>query len=149
MERLQRHVMRTIDTSANTLFPEPSLQKIFLAVYLSEEPVSLKEVSKTTGLSLASVSTKAKEMTHNGFLQKHTKPGSRELFLHTDQTLPEVVAAHTDQKLKVMRKQERELKKLEEAATAEEREKLKRMHQDLQRVIKAQERMRQALEADA
>ncbi|MBW2983265.1 hypothetical protein KY327_03085 [Candidatus Woesearchaeota archaeon] len=149
MERLQRHAMRTVDSSANTLFPEPSLQKIFLAIYLSDEPVSLKEVSRMTGLSLASVSTKAKEMVHNGFLEKRTKPGSRELFLHTDQTLPEVVAAHTDQKLKVMRKQEQQLHQLMEEATPEEREKLDRMLEDVKKVIDAQERMRRELEADA
>ena len=148
MGTLEQHAMRTVDSSAHILFPEPALQKIFLTVYLTDEPVSLKHVAETTGLSLASVSTKAKEMAHNGILEKHTKPGSRELFLKTDQSLAEVMATHTDQKLKAMRRQRDELTSIKQDATGDEHDRLERMLTDVDHVIEAHEKLKRALEGE-
>lgn len=148
MKPLIERALERIEYNSTILFPESSLQKIFVTVYLEKEPVSIKEISKRTGLSLASVSMKANELVRFGVIQKHTKPKSRQLYLKTKHSLVDVMRIHTNHKIETLQEQLASLQtmKQDSTLTAHEASNVRMMTRDLKTVIKAHERMRAELE---
>ena len=141
MNRLQEKVLGFMDENDPVIFPEISLRKIFTTIYLSEEPISIQSIASITGLSLASVSNKAKELVHMGILQKHSKPGSRELFLKTNYSLSQVLQVHTEQKIRVIEEQQVHLKKLVEILSGSTKDRAQSLLDDSHRLIRAHQKL--------
>ncbi|MGM5481600.1 MAG: hypothetical protein ACQESE_04280 [Nanobdellota archaeon] len=141
------NILEAIDGSSAVMFPEATLQKIFMTIYLAEEPISLKRIAELTNLCLASVSNKAKEMVHAGIIQKYSKPGSRELFLYTKHSLTEVMSIHIQQKINVMKRHYEELKEMEAELEerSEEKKKLKEMRKEVKSILDAHKHMNKEL----
>lgn len=61
--------------------------KIIGLVYLSKEDISMDEISKKTGYSLATISNNCKILFNTGILNKIKKPGTKKIFLNMDKDL--------------------------------------------------------------
>lgn len=57
---------------------------IFALLYLEPEEISMEELAKKTGYSLASISNKVKVLEPTGFIKKIQKPGSRKIYLYAE-----------------------------------------------------------------
>ena len=86
---------QTIDKEFIEIFKEISLHQgfdhlmseIYGLIYISNEEISLDEVSKKTGYSLASISNKVKFMENVGLITRFTKPGSRKIYLSVEKNI--------------------------------------------------------------
>lgn len=61
--------------------------KLFAAVYLEPGEISMNELSKKTGYSLATISNKLKLFEKIGLLEKRKKPGSKKIYLFTEKSI--------------------------------------------------------------
>ncbi|MBD3260247.1 MAG: winged helix-turn-helix transcriptional regulator [Candidatus Altiarchaeales archaeon] len=56
---------------------KPTLTQIYLTVFFSTKPITLKEIADQTGYSLSNVSTHLKLLERLTDIERHTKPGSK------------------------------------------------------------------------
>ncbi|MFW6378631.1 MAG: hypothetical protein ACOCZV_01270 [Nanoarchaeota archaeon] len=147
MRQLQKTILDSINDNPTVLFPEESLQQIFMTIYLAEEPISIRDIARTTGLSLASVSTKAKELLKYRVITKHTEPQNRQLFLKTSCSLIDVMRMHSTIKTETMEHKKEELHQLKknEKVCAEEKKKINRIVKELNIIIKANKQFTEQL----
>ena len=64
--------------------------EIFIIALLEPDCISLEELSKRTGYSLASVSNKVKLLERMAIATKHRKPGDKKVYLHVDKKISKV-----------------------------------------------------------
>ncbi|MGM5479846.1 MAG: hypothetical protein ACQESC_00115 [Nanobdellota archaeon] len=141
MSSFLNDLLGSIDNTKQVFFPESSLQKIFLIIYVSKEPVSIQDISEKTGLSLASVSNKSKILLANGIVKKVFKQGSRELYLKSIYSLPKTISIHIKQKINVLKQQETELQTMSKNLDSSEKNISDSLRKDLKKVRKAHEHM--------
>ena len=67
---------------------------IFARLYIEPEPISMEDLAKETGYSLASVSSVMKMMNSCSALKKSRKPGSKKVFLFMEKDFLSVVHEH-------------------------------------------------------
>ncbi|MBN1175076.1 hypothetical protein JXA48_00375 [Candidatus Woesearchaeota archaeon] len=65
--------------------------KIYAHVFCSIEPVSLEDISSSTGYSLATVSTVAKYLSDMNILKRVKKPGTKKVFLAAQRDVSEML----------------------------------------------------------
>lgn len=65
--------------------------KIYAHVFCSIEPLSLEEVAKGTGYSLATVSNVAKYLSNMNILKRVKKPGTKKVFLDAQRDVSEML----------------------------------------------------------
>ena len=65
--------------------------EIFIITLLEPNCISLEELSKRTGYSLASVSNKVKILERMAIATKNRKPGDKKVYLHVDKKISKVV----------------------------------------------------------
>lgn len=58
--------------------------KIIARLFVEPEEISMDDIAKETGYSLASVSNKLKMLEQAGFVQRKTKPGTKKVYLYME-----------------------------------------------------------------
>ena len=64
-----------------------SFSEIISTLFLEPEEISLDELARRTGFSLASISNKAKMLEKQGLVARSRKPGSKKVYLYMDKNL--------------------------------------------------------------
>lgn len=115
---------------------------IFGMLYIAPEDVSMDELSKKTGYSLASISNKIKMLEIHGFITRKNKPGTRKTYLYVEKELVEpfkkMVVTKQENQLKLIRERMPDIinKCKKKAKSAEEKAKLKIMENYLEQALK-------------
>lgn len=78
---IEQQVLDALHQDTHVFFDDGLLKKIYVVLYLNEDPLSLEDIAKKSGLSLASVSNKSKILEHVGLVNRSKKQGSRKVFL--------------------------------------------------------------------
>lgn len=73
------------------------LKKIFVVIYLASEPISMEEIAKRSGLSLASISNKAKILESLELVKRSSITGERKVYLHAEKNLIAIHKRKIDQ----------------------------------------------------
>ena len=63
---------------------DSSLTKLFAIIYIEPEEISMNDLSKRTGYSLATISNKAKVLESMSIVRRVTKPGTKQVFLYAE-----------------------------------------------------------------
>ena len=63
---------------------DESFLKIFAVLYLEPEEMTMEELARKTGYSLASISNKIKFLESGGVIKKTHKPGSKRIYLYME-----------------------------------------------------------------
>lgn len=65
-------------------------------IYLSPVEISMDDLSKKTGYSLASISNKMKIIENTGKVKKIKKPGSKKIYYYMDKKISDVIKQHME-----------------------------------------------------
>lgn len=128
------------------------LVKVFANLYLEPEEISMDELAKKTGYSLASVSNKAKMLEATGMIIKRKHPGSKKIFLYAEKDIIKVIKSTVLVKEKQMigtfkQKLPEIIKKHKNSAKSEKEEKKVKIVEDYYRqMIKLEELMKKIRE---
>lgn len=82
---------------------DDSMTSIFAIVFINPEPVSLEELARKTGYSLASISNKAKFLENNGMIRRTNKPGTRKVFFYSDKDMKKNLKNALKKKVEMMK----------------------------------------------
>lgn len=72
------------------------LSKIVSILFIEPEEVSLEELSRQTGYSLSSISTKMKLLTSVGSVERIKKPGSKKVYFYMDNDMKKIMTKKID-----------------------------------------------------
>lgn len=65
--------------------------KMFAILYLEPEEISMEELAKRTGFSLAAASTNMKLLVNTGFVKRKKKPGSKKLYFYMEKDMLKMI----------------------------------------------------------
>ncbi|MBN2142718.1 HTH domain-containing protein [Candidatus Woesearchaeota archaeon] len=90
---------KELETELNQYFQEvgrmqgisSEYMKIFSAVYLEPDEITMEELCEKTGYSPASICNKIKQLETTGMIIKKTKPGSKKIYLTMDRDMIAII----------------------------------------------------------
>lgn len=101
--------------------------QIFAILYLEPGKISMEEIAKRTGYSLASISNKIKLLETGGLIKKTKEPGSKKIYLYMEKDLLKILEEGIEKKQRlVINMVKSEIPGIiEDARPADEKEKAK------------------------
>jgi DNA-binding transcriptional regulator GbsR (MarR family) len=95
MDDIDRRFMELYQEIGHNIGIDDTLAlNIFSRLYIETEPISMEDLAKETGYSLASVSNSMKMMAGISSLKKTRKPGSKKVFLFLEKDFLSIVHEH-------------------------------------------------------
>ncbi len=91
MSKIKEEFQQLLAGLASTQGVDQLTSSIFSILYTSKEEVSLDELSKLTGYSLASISTKMKFLEGSSLIQRISKPRSKKAFFYMEKDMTKIL----------------------------------------------------------
>ncbi|HOI19140.1 MAG TPA: hypothetical protein PLX15_04750 [Candidatus Woesearchaeota archaeon] len=90
MQDIDKDFVEFMEKSGKISGEEMGLSSIFGLIYIQPDDISIEEISKETGYSLASVSNKVKLLEAIGIVIRFRKPKSKKVYVKAKRNLPKI-----------------------------------------------------------
>ncbi|MCF7860605.1 hypothetical protein K9M79_00035 [Candidatus Woesearchaeota archaeon] len=90
MDPITKDFNEMVQKIGNPVGADSLVMSIYAILYLAPGPVAMEDLAKTTGYSLASVSSKTKMMETMGLIERRNTPGTRKLYYYMEKNLTEM-----------------------------------------------------------
>jgi len=91
MEELDREITNYFIEIGRIQGMDETYTRLFAALYLEPDEITLEDLAETTGYSMASVSTKVKLLDTLGFIRKSCRPGSKRIYIYMEKNFAELM----------------------------------------------------------
>jgi len=88
---LDQSLIELVQTIGSLSGLDPLSSMIFGVVYLEPDAISLEDVAKKTGYSLASISNKVRFLENLGHLKRTHKPGTKKVFVYAEKDFRKIL----------------------------------------------------------
>ena len=91
LDEIDMEFIEFYQTASRVQGADASLGTILAVLYLEPKEISMEDLAKKTGYSLASISNKIKMFEPAGFVKRIRKPGTKKVFLCAEKNVMEIM----------------------------------------------------------
>lgn len=91
LDEIDKEFIEFYQTASRVQGADASLGTILAVLYLEPEEISMEDLAKKTGYSLASISNKIKMFEPAGFVKRIRKPGTKKVYLRAEKDVLEMM----------------------------------------------------------
>lgn len=91
MKGIEKDFIDTYQQCSSMFGQDDVLATVFATLYIEPEEMSMDDLTKKTGYSLASISNKIKMLEAMGIVSKRKHPGSKKIFLYAEKDLIKMI----------------------------------------------------------
>lgn len=114
----------------------PTMTRAYMAIFFSDKPLGLKEISEKTGYSISTVCTTVDVLERLVDIRKFKKPGSKKIYYECEHDIPSTFAKKINNGKRMIQIMTEKLKEGEEKLKKENTPEAKRM---LEKLVKMRE----------
>ena len=91
LDEIDKEFIEFYQAASRVQGADASLGTILAVLYLEPEEISMEDLAKKTGYSLASISNKIKMFEPVGFVKRIRKPGTKKVYLRAEKNVLEIL----------------------------------------------------------